>query len=518
MLPILRTRMIAYTLAMTASPLQFGVWLMAFWFTTNGPAAYLTCTSMLADPMTACTTEVFGIIPVTVNLCHTLTTSSHRRPQGCPGHGRNASRISSMRRSVCASSLLAGSSAPAKSMTTSSALTSARSDASRAPASRIGAMAPATRSSDRDGFSVADIIPDFSDHMALVLSAVGALYVAIRLYVISGGSTETYSIILETQGTGSVLVSAILEVVPTVPLFFVSGWVGWRLWSNGRMVKLDWYALAFALALALVLSSLLLVGFVLFLICLLAFFVLRDLQNKDARKKFQSEAAGIREDEGGLKKLPDPEGEKERERLLEWEKGLSREETLAAKLMLSEAEEFVERFQAEVDDILGRLEGGAPRKVLGLVARIDELIKEAANQKEHPPLLSIATKQVEILRRLRRTAARAEQFLKESASQLIVMWGTAIVSFVVAFAVIADPWIPRERVDVPGKSVVGFVLAEDSDEVTILRDKPRDVLRIGPVTKRTYCLSHVVDLPKGVRRLLAEPLLVPNRGGSYPDC
>lgn len=354
--------------------------------------------------------------------------------------------------------------------------------------------------------------------MALVLSAVGALYVAIRLYVISGGSTETYSIILQTQGTGSVLVSAILELIPTLPLYFVSGWVLWRLWSNGRMVKLDWYALAFAVVLALVLSSLLMVGFVLFLICLLVVAGLLDYRAKKARKKFQSEAAGIRTDEDGLKKLPDPEEEKDRERLLEWEKGLSREETLAARLMLSDAEEFAERFLAEVDDILSRLEAGVPGRIVGSVARIDELIKEAVSQKEHPVLLGIATKQVEILRRIRRTAVRAEQFLTESSSRMLVMWATAFVSFVVGFAIIADPWIPRERVDVPGKTVVGFVLAENDNEVTILRDKPRDVMRIGPVTKRTYCVSRLVDAPDVVRRLVAEPLLVPNRAGSYPDC
>lgn len=64
--------MLTYTMAVTGSPVQFGVWLMALWFTSNGPAAYLTCTSMLFDPTTPCTTQVFGFIPVTVNLWHTL--------------------------------------------------------------------------------------------------------------------------------------------------------------------------------------------------------------------------------------------------------------------------------------------------------------------------------------------------------------------------------------------------------------------------------------------------------------
>jgi hypothetical protein len=44
---------------------------MALWLTSNGPAAYLTCTSMVSDPVDACTTPVVGL-PVTVNMFHTL--------------------------------------------------------------------------------------------------------------------------------------------------------------------------------------------------------------------------------------------------------------------------------------------------------------------------------------------------------------------------------------------------------------------------------------------------------------
>lgn len=72
MLASVRHRLIGYVMALTASPTQFGVGLMAWWFASNGPGAYLTCPTMLADPMQMCTTEVLGIIPVTVNLCHML--------------------------------------------------------------------------------------------------------------------------------------------------------------------------------------------------------------------------------------------------------------------------------------------------------------------------------------------------------------------------------------------------------------------------------------------------------------
>lgn len=72
MLISVRQWLLAYTMALTASPAQFGLWIMTLWLTSNGPAAYLTCTSMLSDPITPCTTQVLGFIPVTVNLCHAL--------------------------------------------------------------------------------------------------------------------------------------------------------------------------------------------------------------------------------------------------------------------------------------------------------------------------------------------------------------------------------------------------------------------------------------------------------------
>ena len=38
--------MLTNTMTVTGSPVQFGVWIMALWFTSDGPAAYLTCTSL----------------------------------------------------------------------------------------------------------------------------------------------------------------------------------------------------------------------------------------------------------------------------------------------------------------------------------------------------------------------------------------------------------------------------------------------------------------------------------------
>ncbi|MFF7944143.1 DUF4383 domain-containing protein [Nocardia gamkensis] len=55
---------------LTNSPIQFGIWTMAVWFTTNGIFAYLIYPGMFSS-MTPKTTILFGFVPVTLNLCHT---------------------------------------------------------------------------------------------------------------------------------------------------------------------------------------------------------------------------------------------------------------------------------------------------------------------------------------------------------------------------------------------------------------------------------------------------------------
>jgi hypothetical protein len=67
----IRAAMTNYVNALTNSPVQFGVWAMASWFTFNGPAAYLIYPGMLST-MTPRTTIILGFIPVTLNLCHML--------------------------------------------------------------------------------------------------------------------------------------------------------------------------------------------------------------------------------------------------------------------------------------------------------------------------------------------------------------------------------------------------------------------------------------------------------------
>ncbi len=61
---------IHYIRRITNSPLQFGVFVLATWFTSNGPAAYLLCPEVLFSPLQTCSVTVFGFIPVTVNAVH----------------------------------------------------------------------------------------------------------------------------------------------------------------------------------------------------------------------------------------------------------------------------------------------------------------------------------------------------------------------------------------------------------------------------------------------------------------
>ncbi|MDV7241668.1 MULTISPECIES: DUF4383 domain-containing protein [Rhodococcus] len=72
MLLSIRSGIIRYATAMTSSRVQFGVFVTALWFTSNGPAAYLIYPEMFSRGMESTTTIVFGFIPVTLNYCHML--------------------------------------------------------------------------------------------------------------------------------------------------------------------------------------------------------------------------------------------------------------------------------------------------------------------------------------------------------------------------------------------------------------------------------------------------------------
>jgi hypothetical protein len=63
--------MTRYVMALTNSPIQFGIWVMAFWFTTNGIFAYLIYPGMFSSHMPE-TTILFGFVPITLNLCHAI--------------------------------------------------------------------------------------------------------------------------------------------------------------------------------------------------------------------------------------------------------------------------------------------------------------------------------------------------------------------------------------------------------------------------------------------------------------
>lgn len=64
-----RSVMTTYVNALTNSPIQFGIWMMAFWFFTNGIFAYMIYPGMFSSHMPT-TTILFGYVPVTLNLCH----------------------------------------------------------------------------------------------------------------------------------------------------------------------------------------------------------------------------------------------------------------------------------------------------------------------------------------------------------------------------------------------------------------------------------------------------------------
>jgi hypothetical protein len=89
----------------------------------------------------------------------------------------------------------------------------------------------------------------------------------------------------------------------------------------------------------------------------------------------------------------------------------------------------------------------------------------------------------------------------------------------------SPPWLPTERIDSPSGSITGYVLDSGNDELTVLQDSPRTVIRMpASETKRSYCTKPIKDENAPLTRFLnsGKPLLFvisdsPD-AADYPRC
>ena len=80
-----------------------------------------------------------------------------------------------------------------------------------------------------------------------------------------------------------------------------------------------------------------------------------------------------------------------------------------------------------------------------------------------------------------------------AARNIIALWAVVVGAQVL---IAAPPWMPAERVQVGGDegkdAIVGYVLENANDEIVVLKDSPREVVRLKNPDgfDRTYCETH----------------------------
>lgn len=95
---------------------------------------------------------------------------------------------------------------------------------------------------------------DFSAHLPLIASAATAFAIVVRLLAVSGYDTETAAVVLQNQGTGSILFGTLLPIVAFVPMIVVAGLLAYyskRPDTLGRLWQIMGLVIALMIASAL---------------------------------------------------------------------------------------------------------------------------------------------------------------------------------------------------------------------------------------------------------------------------
>lgn len=127
-----------------------------------------------------------------------------------------------------------------------------------------------------------------------------------------------------------------------------------------------------------------------------------------------------------------------------------------------------------------------------------------------------------LIQRRRPSRKRSDSDSAKKEPPKLVMAGVSIVlglgSVQLVVAYFGQPWVPSETIDVRDKKdFKGYVLSESADEVVVLRDDSRRIVRIkkSELTKRSLCRG---DLASGDGTSLAALLVRESKGDDYPEC
>ncbi|MBG6094938.1 hypothetical protein [Nocardioides luteus] len=391
----------------------------------------------------------------------------------------------------------------------------------------------------------------FLEHIGIVASITGLLFVAVRLFSVSGGSTETAFAILQSQGTGTVLLSAILTCVPIVPLIAINLWIFWIKYSRGTFILVDIPIVAILLLLVGLLTPWFFA--VVFISVTAAGEVAQNILN---RQTFKNAFQRVRDQVDKARKSNGPAAEEgartvqseasetnaeqeftaaevnslmpditpERRRILI--RFLAEDEPERVPgLHPEDAESFRDRWNArkstrdvllevldELTVIMDDMNSPAPMRWRGLSQRISSLTAKV-NAVPYPDWERCSEVR-EAISNAEDRAAEYEAFSKGLISAMSILLGIVTVALVGISAIFFPMWAPLERVEHADTASVGYVLGHDDDELVILMDRPRGVVRVENVTRRSFCTKRSVNTRLGPMHWMADP--APILGFVYP--
>ncbi|GGR41803.1 ABC-type multidrug transport system fused ATPase/permease subunit [Nocardioides luteus] len=352
-----------------------------------------------------------------------------------------------------------------------------------------------------------------TEHVGLVASVAGILFVTVRLVVISGGSWETAASVLQLQGSGPVLAAALITIAAVIPIIAAHAWIIWS-GHEGRnfgMFDAGFYLVIVALTL-LVTPWTIGIAFIMILtLGITSVGIIRRWPGwkstawpKWKTKIRQSKKAflfAIRKlfrirTRRDAQRAPDATApQKSADRTKRVTQGL---EDLLDRLADYRTAPGLDIFY-ELRDIAADIDSNSPKRWLRVPARLHAVSTRIDGLRSSD--VRAAREDFRALVRAleeshdRQNSLMLRLFKVQQFTLMVVTLATLL--FVLGFSPV---WIPLESVETKTDTYVGYVLKESEDEIVLLQDEPRGVIRISGKTERTYCTRQISPKSQSQRR------------------
>lgn len=395
-----------------------------------------------------------------------------------------------------------------------------------------------------------------SEHVALVASISGLLFITVRLTVISAGSWETASAVLQLQGSGFVLIAALMTGVSGIPIFAVNAWMAWSSYEGRKYGLIDAIAYMTMIVLVLMITPWL-IGIIVVATWTLTIAVvplirrwprwmtklrlirskvstrIRELPRPQRPRLWPTWADRFWPPAGptlGGSQTTDPdltddaevsEGAAPPTQTPEEAQPSTQESNQAAALPLEGDLGPVYDVLEELKDIARDIDSEAPKRW----RRVPDRLAAASSRVDRlnsPEMSNARDAFREVIQQLKEKGQSqnviATRVLKLQQATLLLIAGVTIL----VVLALSPVWLPLEKVEANGQTYVGYVLDESDSEIVLLQDRPRGVTRIEGKSERSYCATHREQADSRFIRWLNDPspaiTFLDSPRFQYPEC